>query len=219
MLTDLASSLSRSRRPLALLSFAVALAAVACKPVIAGGGIGGGGDGTGASNVVGGGGTGGIAGPSAIAEPYWLYPPSPGPGSSSSGGGTGGAPSEPDLDTLYIRIGDEPKACGSGFAGGCAGGWQVTIGLPPDKQYAGGLWSLNDPTLTSTFEESGYDGSNDQDSTCWFGGGTFWVGNIFILSNDGGQITVRLSGTNTGIGDFEADGDYVAPICQWTEPG
>jgi hypothetical protein len=193
----------------------------ACKTTVIGGrgGEGGGDDGSGGTGGVGGsygeGGAGGgiVAGPpSAIAEYAYMTTPPP-PGGSSSGGG---ASTGVDPNTLNVRIGNYGPTCGGSgttpFACTPQVTWGISLGLPPDLQAAGTTVSLGDPALNTFFSESGSNGSPDD---CWGGGGSYTDGTLEVLSNDGSTIVIRLSGTNAGLGDFSADGQYSAPICQW----
>jgi hypothetical protein len=142
--------------------------------------------------------------------------------SSSTGGGAGGASTSSssggtgvDPNTLYVRIGNYGPTCGGSPSFSCdpVTVWEVSIGLPPAKQSAGGVYSLGDPDIISTFSESG--GSGGAQGDCWGGGGSFTEGTVEILSNDSLTIVVRLSGTNGGLSDVSTDGTYSAPICQW----
>jgi hypothetical protein len=138
---------------------------------------------------------------------------------SSTGGGTGGASTSSssggtsvDPNTLYVRIGNYGPACGGTMPFNCdnATVWEVSVGLPPAKQAAGGVYSLGDADIISTFSESGGSGQGD----CWGGGGSFTSGTVAILSNDGVTIVVQLAGTSGAI-EASTDGTYSAPICQW----
>jgi hypothetical protein len=130
---------------------------------------------------------------------------------SSPPGGTGvGGGSSIDPGTLYVEIGNFSQSCADGDpAPVCAGFtyWQVSVGIPPALQ-APGVIQLSDPSLNSFFSVSGSDGD-----ACTGGGGSFTQGTLEITSIDASTIVVTLSGTSAVGSDFDADGDYTAPIC------
>jgi len=217
------TNLSRS---LTLVAFAAALGSAACTSTVIGGGTGGGGaggDGGDGGGSTGQGGSGGgvivtIGAPTAIAQYASMTPtPPPGSGSSSSTSVVSSSSGGPGVDpsTLNVIIGNYGPICGGSFPYYCNPEtvWQVSIGIPPAKQAAGGVYPLSDPDFTNFMSETG---SNGSPGDCWGGGGSFIDGTVEILSNDGLTIVVRLAGTtNLGLADFDADGDYTAPICQW----
>ena len=132
-------------------------------------------------------------------------------GGYGEGGGFGypGEPSNPSM--LYLKIGNYAPACGDAPPPSCAtpASWQVTIGLPYYMQ-GPGVYPLSDPAIISTASESGSD--PDFPGSCWGGGGSFTAGTVAILSNNGATVVVQLNGT--GEFEFNADGQYVLPICQ-----
>lgn len=135
-----------------------------------------------------------------------------GGGGCGGGGGAGGGcgnPYEPSV--LYLKIGNYAPTCGDAPPPSCVSpaSWQVTIGLPYYMQ-GPGVYQLSDPAIISTASESGLD--SDYPDTCWGGGGSFTAGTVAVLSNNGATIVVQLNGT--GEFEFNADGQYVLPICQ-----
>jgi hypothetical protein len=200
---------SRSLRPLAaFFALTAALCASACKPVIVGGG--GQGGGAGGGSATGGGTTGAV---NAIAVPYVLLDhPSPPDGSSGTSGAGGSFGVDPG--TLYVKIGNFGQTCtgdGPPFCSTGALSWQVSVGIPPALQVPGVI-QLSDPTLLSYSSENGPNSGTPGD--CFGGGGSFIEGTLEIVSIDAGTIVVILAGTSQGgLGDFDADGEYTAPIC------
>jgi hypothetical protein len=207
---------SRSLRPLAaFFALSAMLCAAACKPVIIGGhhegGSGGsGGCGTGGDSATGGGATGPV---NAIAVPYVLIANAPPPdGSSSDTGSSGAGGGGVDPNTLYVQIGNFSQSCGANDEPYCVGApvWQVSVGIPPALQVPGVI-QLSDPNLISFFSENSPNSETPGD--CGGGGGSFLDGTLEIVSIDAGTIVVILSGTSSGFGDVDVDGEYTAPIC------
>jgi hypothetical protein len=200
-------------RPLAaLLVLAAAIAVAACAPDVVvsgegGSGTGGGGGGVPSSS------SGTIitpVAPTALGVPYVLIQNgSPPPGATV---GVGGG-SSIDPNTLYVEIGNFTPTCvGGDPAPVCTSSltWQVSVAIPPALQVPGVL-QLSDPNLLSFVSESGSQGGAP--GTCAGGGGSFTQGTLEILSIDADAIVVILAGTSAVGSDFDADGQYTAPIC------
>ena len=137
-------------------------------------------------------------------------------GGGGCGGGYGegggcGYPEPYDPSMLFLKIGNYAPTCGDSNPPSCVSpaSWQVTIGLPYYMQYPG-VYPLSHPAILSTASESGSD--PDSPGSCWGGGGSFTAGTVAVLSNNGATIVVQLNGT--GEFEFNADGQYVLPICQ-----
>jgi hypothetical protein len=198
-------------RPLAaLLVLAAAIAVAACAPdvVVSGeGGSGTGGGGAPSSS------SGTIITPvalNALGVPYVLIQNNPPPPGAAVGAGGG---TSIDPNTLYVEIGNFTPTCvGGDPAPVCTSSltWQISVAIPPALQVPGVL-QLSDPNLLSVFSESGSEGGSP--GACAGGGGSFTQGTLEIVSIDADAIVVILSGTSAVGSDFDADGQYTAPIC------
>jgi hypothetical protein len=172
--------------------------------------IGGAGGEAGAAGQGGGGGVGGAAGGvvGGVAEYASMMSGAPLGGSPGNGG--------LDPDMLFIKVGNEGPACGGSFSYDCKPGvlWEVSIGLPPAMQVPG-VYSLSDPAIMATATASGSDPGNfGEPAACWGSGGSFTEGTIQVIDNDGLTIVVKIQGTGDWT-EFDADGQYSVPICQW----
>lgn len=201
--------------PLATFALVAALGATACKSEVIGGGGGEGGEGGSGGGSHAGGAAGSVVG--SVAEYASMMTGLP-PGGGTGTGGASSSSGGPGLDpnTLFVKIGNDGPACGDTFPYDCNPGitWQVSIGLPPAMQVPG-VYSLDDPAIIATEAESGSDPGNfGEPAACWGGGGSFTEGTIEVVSNDGATLVVRLQGTSGWV-EFNADGQYAAPICQW----
>ena len=206
---------SASRSPLALgFALAAVLGVTACTPIVIGGGDGTGGAGEGGSTGTGihGGSGGAIAVQSnAIAIPYLLLGGDTPPSQTGTSGGNGGGASV-DPNALLVQIANYAQGCSNNPGPDCDGGftWQISVTIPSALQVPGVL-QLSDPSLNGFFSESLSDAQNTGD--CSGGGGSFVQGTLEIVSIDSGTIVVKLAGTSPGVTDFDADGEYSAPIC------
>jgi hypothetical protein len=138
------------------------------------------------------------------------------PGSSTTSGSgsaqsvTVGTSGGPEGDDLMLFVNSSGGSCGDPIHTECGDdSWSVTVGLPAAYQ-ALGTYSLSDPALQSTFSVT----FNDADpEACSGGGGSYFGGEIEVLSLDSSTVTFRLTNTDSLFGSGNADGTYTAPRC------
>jgi len=126
--------------------------------------------------------------------------------SGSSGGGEPGI----DPNTIYIFLSSQGMLCGDPHATlECGNQWRVNIAIPPELQHVGTI-PLSTPGLISYATSTG---SDYGDGTCSWGGGSFWDGTLEITAIDDTHVTGILADTQAW--DFDADGAFDAPRCQF----
>lgn len=121
-------------------------------------------------------------------------------GVTSGGGGVG--------EALEIVIGVplDASTCAPPPAVAECGAWQVELRIPDSLVREGLVMSLEDANGFMTMT-----GENEGAEDCWWGGGSFWDGDLEILSITDDAIEIELR--NTLAIDFDADGRYLARRC------
>jgi hypothetical protein len=138
-------------------------------------------------------------------------------GASGTGGygayGVGGGYGGPDGSTIFFELGSLGPTCGNPQpSASCGVSYGVSIGLPA-SMVAPGVIQLNDPSVISTFSETGAPYSQ-QPGDCPGGGGSFVNGTLTITDVTATTIAFTLAGTLPfQLGSSPADGAYVAARC------
>jgi hypothetical protein len=138
----------------------------------------------------------------------------PSSGGGDDGGGSGGSSTTvtdgdgPDPDTLVVRLGTEPLACGESPTYACDT-WRVTISIPPQYQEPG-VYDIDDTEITVGYSMQGPPHGNDPDD-CSFGGGGGFGGTLEIFAID--DDTVHGAFCSTDLFDVDADGVFTATRC------
>jgi hypothetical protein len=137
--------------------------------------------------------------------------------SSGGGGDTGGSGStsastsagdDPDPDTLFIRLGTEPLACGETPTYACDN-WRVSISIPPQYQEPG-IYDLDDTDIAVTYSIQGPPSAEDPED-CFFGGGGGFGGTLEIFAID--DETVHGAFCSDDLSEVMVDGVFTAQRC------
>jgi hypothetical protein len=137
--------------------------------------------------------------------------------SSGGGGDTGGSGStsastsdggDTDPDTLFIRLGTEPLACGETPTYACDN-WRVSISIPPQYQEPG-IYDLDDTDISVTYSIQGPPSAEDPED-CFFGGGGGFGGTLEIFAID--DDTVHGAFCSDELTEVMVDGMFTAQRC------